>query len=54
MYGLKGELLSGLPADIGLASQEAVTWYGPTMMNTDGILISLFEEYRNGTFMKHK
>ena len=54
MYGLQGELSSGLPVDFEQADQGAVAWYGPTMMNTDGDLDLAFEEYRNGIFIKHK
>jgi quercetin 2,3-dioxygenase len=41
-------LISGKP--IG----EPVAWYGPIVMNTDGELRQAFEEYQNGTFIKHK
>lgn len=41
-------LISGKP--IG----EAVAWYGPIVMNTQEELRVAFEEYRNGTFIKHK
>ena len=41
-------LISGKP--IG----EPVAWYGPIVMNTDEELRQAFEEYRNGTFIKHK
>ena len=41
-------LISGKP--IG----EPVAWYGPTVMNSDEELQLAFEEYRNGTFIKHK
>ncbi len=41
-------LLSGKP--IG----EPVAWYGPIVMNTQRELEIAFEEYRNGTFIKHK
>jgi redox-sensitive bicupin YhaK (pirin superfamily) len=40
-------LMSGRP--IG----EPVAWYGPIVMNTEEELRSAFEEYRNGTFIKH-
>ena len=41
-------LISGKP--IG----EPVAWYGPIVMNTQEELRIAFEEYRNGTFLKHK
>ena len=41
-------LLSGKP--IG----EPVAWYGPIVMNTEEELRIAFEEYENGTFIKHK
>jgi redox-sensitive bicupin YhaK (pirin superfamily) len=41
-------LISGRP--IG----EPVAWYGPMVMNTEEELRIAFEEYRNGTFIKHK
>ncbi len=41
-------LISGKP--IG----EPVAWYGPIVMNTKDELRIAFEEYRNGTFIKHK
>jgi quercetin 2,3-dioxygenase len=41
-------LVSGKP--IG----EPVAWYGPIVMNTQDELRVAFEEYRNGTFVKHK
>ena len=41
-------LISGKP--IG----EPVAWGGPIVMNTDEELQRAFEEYRNGTFIKHK
>jgi hypothetical protein len=40
-------LVSGKP--IG----EPVAWYGPIVMNTDEEIRIAFEEYRNGTFIKH-
>ncbi len=40
-------LVSGKP--IG----EPVAWYGPIVMNTQDELRIAFEEYRNGTFIKH-
>jgi redox-sensitive bicupin YhaK (pirin superfamily) len=41
-------LISGKP--IG----EPVAWYGPIVMNTQEELRIAFEEYNNGTFIKHK
>jgi len=41
-------LISGKP--IG----EPVAWYGPIVMNTQEELRTAFEEYENGTFIKHK
>ena len=41
-------LISGKP--IG----EPVAWYGPIVMNTNEELELAFEEYKNGTFIKHK
>ncbi len=41
-------LISGKP--IG----EPVAWYGPIVMNTQEELRIAFEEYRNGSFIKHK
>jgi len=41
-------LISGKP--IG----EPVAWYGPIVMNSDEELQLAFEEYQNGTFVKHK
>jgi hypothetical protein len=40
-------LISGKP--IG----EPVAWYGPIVMNTEEELSTAFEEYQNGTFIKH-
>jgi len=40
-------LVSGMP--IG----EPVAWYGPIVMNTDEELHVAFQEYENGTFIKH-
>ena len=41
-------LISGKP--IG----EPIAWRGPIVMNTNEELMVAFEEYRNGTFIKHK
>lgn len=41
-------LISGKP--IG----EPIAWYGPIVMNTNEELRIAFEEYDNGTFIKHK
>jgi redox-sensitive bicupin YhaK (pirin superfamily) len=41
-------LISGKP--IG----EPVAWYGPIVMNTQKELETAFEEYKQGTFIKHK
>jgi redox-sensitive bicupin YhaK (pirin superfamily) len=32
---------------------EPVAWYGPIVMNTEEELRIAFEEYHNGTFVKH-
>ncbi len=41
-------LISGKPLG------EPVAWYGPIVMNTEEELRIAFEEYRNGTFIKHR
>jgi redox-sensitive bicupin YhaK (pirin superfamily) len=41
-------LISGKPLN------ESVAWYGPIVMNTEKELQLAFQEYRNGTFIKHK
>jgi redox-sensitive bicupin YhaK (pirin superfamily) len=41
-------LISGKPI------KEAMAWYGPIVMNTQGELQQAFEGYQNGTFIKHK
>ena len=33
---------------------EPIAWYGPIVMNTQDELRIAFEEYHNGTFIKHK
>jgi len=38
----------------GKPIKEPVAWYGPIVMNTQEELRIAFEEYRNGTFIKHK
>lgn len=40
-------LISGKPI------REPVAWYGPIVMNTQAELETAFEEYNNGTFIKH-
>jgi quercetin 2,3-dioxygenase len=41
-------LISGKPIS------EPVAWYGPIVMNTNEELRIAFEEYNNGTFIRHK
>jgi hypothetical protein len=41
-------LISGRPI------KEPVAWYGPIVMNTDEELELAFEEFRSGSFIKHK
>jgi redox-sensitive bicupin YhaK (pirin superfamily) len=41
-------LISGRPLG------EPVAWYGPIVMNTEEELRVAFEEYQNGTFIKHR
>ncbi len=38
----------------GKPIEEPIAWYGPIVMNTREELRTAFEEYRNGTFIKHK
>ena len=45
--GVRFLLVSGAPI------QEPVAWRGPIVMNTAEELRQAFEEYRNGTFLKH-
>ncbi len=45
--GVRFLLISGRP--IG----EPVAWYGPIVMNTQEELKHAFQEYRDGTFLKH-
>lgn len=40
-------LLSGRPLG------EPIAWYGPIVMNTQEEIKTAFDEYRNGTFLKH-
>ena len=40
-------LISGKPI------KEPIAWYGPIVMNTKDELHIAFEEYNNGTFVKH-
>lgn len=46
--GVKFLLIAGIPLN------ETVAWYGPIVMNTESELEQAFEDYRNGTFLKHK
>lgn len=45
--GVRFLLISGQPL------KEPVAWHGPIVMNTAEELHTAFEEYRNGTFLKH-
>jgi hypothetical protein len=45
--GIRFLLVSGAPL------QEPVAWRGPIVMNTQDELRKAFEEYQNGTFLKH-
>jgi hypothetical protein len=45
--GVRFLLVSGTPL------QEPVAWRGPIVMNTNDELRQAFEEYRNGTFLRH-
>ena len=45
--GVRFLLVSGTPI------QEPVAWRGPIVMNTNDELRQAFEEFRNGTFLKH-
>jgi len=47
-YPVRFLLISGKPLG------EPVAWYGPIVMNTQEELRLAFEEYQNGTFLKHK
>ncbi len=46
--GIRFLLVSGAPL------QEPVAWRGPIVMNTQAELRKAFEEYQNGTFLKHQ
>jgi redox-sensitive bicupin YhaK (pirin superfamily) len=46
--GIRFLLVSGKPLE------EPVAWHGPIVMNTQEQLRQAFEEYRNGTFLKHE
>lgn len=46
--GMRFLLLSGKPLN------EPVAWYGPIVMNTDEEIKTAFDEYEQGTFIKHK
>jgi redox-sensitive bicupin YhaK (pirin superfamily) len=46
--GVRFLLISGKPLG------EPVAWYGPIVMNTQEELRIAFEEFNNGTFVKHK
>ena len=46
--GVRFLLMSGKPFG------EPIAWYGPIVMNTQEELRVAFEEYNNGTFIKHR
>ena len=46
--GIRFLLVSGKPIE------EPVAWYGPIVMNTRRELEQAFEEFRNGTFIRHR
>ncbi len=47
-YPVRFLLVSGRPL------KEPVAWHGPIVMNNQEELDLAFEEYRNGTFIKHR
>ncbi len=46
--GLRFLLISGAPL------REPIAWRGPIVMNTDEQIAQAFQEYREGTFIKHR
>lgn len=46
--GLRFLLVSGQPL------REPVAWHGPIVMNTESELITAFQEYQSGTFLRHQ
>jgi quercetin 2,3-dioxygenase len=60
LYG-NGDEVSVIPGENGVRFlfvsgrpiSEPVAWYGPIVMNTQEELKLAFEEYQNGTFLKH-
>lgn len=46
--GLRFLFMAGKPL------REPIAWQGPIVMNTDEELAQAFEEYRNGSFLKHR
>ena len=47
MENLRFLLISGKPI------REPIAWYGPIVMNTQEELRTAFEEFQNGSFLKH-